>query len=547
MSARGQRYTAPRSAGRYTAAMSNIPARYNFARDVLDQLDPEALALWWISSDGGEAKLTFGAIAEQSRQVCNLLSAAGIGRGDTVVVLLPRIVEWWILNIACLRLGAIISPGPAQLTRDDIEYRLRRSSATCVICTPDVAPRVDAALRNLPATPVKLVVNGTMDGWESFDECVGEHDADFATADTAADETAAIYFTSGTSGPPKMAAHTHTSYPLRHAVTGTHWLDLHRGDLHWNLSDTGWAKAGWSSLYGPWNQGAAVFAVDAPRFNAVKTAGLLADYPIVTMCAAPTVYRSILLDSPGALELHSLRHCVAAGEPLNAEVVEAWREATGVTILDGYGQTETSLLVANTPGVELRPGSMGHAVPGYDVQVIDDRGNVLPTGQEGDIALQTAPQRPLGLFKEYWDDPEATAAAFRGDWFVTGDRAYVDDDGYFWFVGRADDVIITSGYRVGPFEVESALLAHDAVAESAVVSSPDEVRGEVVKAFVVLKPGYAASDELVVALQEHTKDRTAPYKYPRKIEFVEALPKTTTGKCKRAELRAAEWAAAPGN
>ena len=259
------------------------------------------------------------------------------------------------------------------------------------------------------------------------------------------------------------------------------------------------------------------------------------------MCAAPTVYRMLLLEGLGSTELRALRHCVAAGEPLNAEVVDQWRQATGITIREGYGQTETSLLVGSFPPMEARPGSMGTPAPGFDVQVVGENGEVLGPGQEGDIAVRVKPERPLGLFREYWKDPELTAAAYRGDWYITGDRAYRDEDGYFWFVGRADDVIITSGYRIGPFEVESALLGHEAVAESAVVSSPDPIRGEIVKAFVVLKPGFVASEQLVEELQEQVKRSTAPFKYPRAIDFVDRLPKTTSGKTMRASLRAAEW------
>jgi len=520
-----------------------VPERFNFARDVLDKLasDPDKLAIWWVGSGGGEEKVTFAEIAEQSRRACNFLADQGVRAGDVVVVLLPRIVEWWVLNITCLRMGAVISPGPAQLRSADIEYRLSRTGARCVIAHAEVAPRVDAIIEGCPSVHSRVIVGGERPGWARFEEGVAASSSDFETIDNASDDTAAIYFTSGTEGPPKMAAHTHVSFPLRSKLTGIHWLDLHDGELHWNLSDTGWAKAGWSSLYGPWNQGAVVFAVDSPRFDPGRVLDLLARYPVATMCAPPTVYRSILLEASDKIDLHSLRHCAAAGEPLNPEVLEEWKKATGIIIRDGFGQTESSLLTVNFPTTEPRPVSMGKPVPGYDVHIIDEAGEILPPGEEGDIGLRIKPQRPLGLFKEYFDDPAATAASVRGDWYVPGDRAYRDADGYFWFVGRADDVIISSGYRIGPFEVESALLEHEAVAESAVVSSPDSVRGEVVKAFVVLKTGHEASESLIAEIQDHVKSVTAPYKYPRKVEFVASLPKTITGKTKRAKLRHAEW------
>jgi acetyl-CoA synthetase/medium-chain acyl-CoA synthetase len=372
---------------------------------------------------------------------------------------------------------------------------------------------------------------------------------------TRADEPALLYFTSGTTGYPKMVAHTHASYGIGHQITGRLWLDLTPQDLHWTLSDTGWAKAAWGCFFGPWSQGAAIFMQDARgRFDAKETLHLLERYQVTTFCAPPTAYRLMVLEDLKSYDLRELRHCVGAGEPLNPEVIDAWRAGTGLTIHDGYGQTETVLLCGNFPGMEVRPGSMGRPSPGFEVAVIDDDGRPVEAGQEGDIAVRVAPQRPAGLFKEYWQNAEATAGAMRGDptnpsgqvWYITGDRAYVDGDGYFWFVGRADDVIISAGYRIGPFEVESALVEHPAVVESAVVASPDPVRGEIVKAFVILAPGYNASDALTEEIQDHVKRVTAPYKYPREIEFVTELPKTISGKIRRVELRERERAAKAG-
>jgi acetyl-CoA synthetase/medium-chain acyl-CoA synthetase len=350
-----------------------------------------------------------------------------------------------------------------------------------------------------------------------------------------------IYFTSGTVGYPKMVLHTHASYPLGHTITGKYWLDLGPDDLHWNVADTGWAKAAWSSLFGPWTMGAAVFAVDARgKFHASETLELLARHPVTTFCAPPTVYRTLVLEDLSAYRFPHLRHATSAGEPLNPEVIETWHAATGLTICDGYGQTETVLLCGNFPWLVVRAGSMGKPSPGFDLAVVDDAGQPLGPGREGDIAVRVSPERPLGLFAEYWNDPEATRACVRGDWYVTGDRGVVDENGYFWFVGRADDVIVSAGYRIGPFEVESALVEHPAVAEAAVVASPDPIRGEIVKAFVVLAPGFEGSPALAAELQEHVKATTAPYKYPREVEFVADLPKTVSGKIRRVELRERE-------
>jgi acetyl-CoA synthetase/medium-chain acyl-CoA synthetase len=373
---------------------------------------------------------------------------------------------------------------------------------------------------------------------------VAEAAEDFPAADTASDENAICYFTSGTTGYPKMAMHTHASYPLAHETTGRFWLDQRPNDLHWNISDTGWAKAAWSSYFGPWYCGSAVFVHHTEGFDPVRALQLLQRYPITTVCGAPTLYRMLVLQDLTAYRFPALRHCVAAGEPLNPEVIATWKERTGLTIRDGYGQTETVLLCGSFPCLEPRPGSMGKPAPGIDLHVIDEQGNPSPPHTEGELAVRIRPERPLGLFKEYWRDPERTAASFQGEWYLTGDRAYVDEEGFFWFVGRADDVILSSGYRIGPFEVESALLEHPSVAESAVVSSPDETRGEVVKAFVVLAPGFEGSDALRAELQEHVKKVTAPYKYPRSLEFVEALPKTVSGKIRRVELREREWGSA---
>jgi len=528
----------------YNSFELTAPEYYNFARDVIDKwaADPQKLAMWWVDDQGNEVKRTFAYFSERSKRFANLLKSLEIARGEVIIVVLPRYVEWWEIFVGALRAGVIIAPGTTQLTAKDILYRVNAAKAVAFITDNANAPKLEEVQEQCPTLKAKILVGGERAGWISYQEKMATASPDFETVNTRGDENAIFYFTSGTVGYPKMTVHTHTSYPLAHIITGKFWLDLKPNDLHWNLSDTGWAKAAWSSLFGPWLMGAAIFVHHSARFDPKKTLEMLQKYPITTLCGAPTNYRMMVLEDLKQYHFPHLRHCIGAGEPLNPEVIKIWKDATGITIRDGYGQTETVLLVGSFPFIEPRYGSMGKPAPGFDVQVVDENGQILPPNREGDVAVRVKPKRPLGLFKEYYGDPERTASVYRGDWYITGDRAYRDEDGYFWFVGRADDVILTSGYRIGPFEVESALLEHPAVAESAVVSSPDEVRGEVVKAFVILAPGYEPSEELVKELQEHVKKVTAPYKYPRKIEFVKSLPKTVSGKIRRVELRQKEWA-----
>ncbi|MFO7988324.1 MAG: AMP-binding protein [Thermodesulfobacteriota bacterium] len=519
-----------------------VPEYYNFASDVFDKWaqDKEKLAMLWVDDHGTEIKKTFHELSNASKQLANVFKSQGIGQGDVVIVVLPRNIEWWIAFTACIRCGAMIAPGTTQLTAKDLEYRANKSEAACVITTPAIAETFDQVASNCPTVKTKIVITEPKEGWTFWDEAMDKASDEFETAKTRADDNCLVYFTSGTTGFPKMALHAH-SYGYGHMVTGKYWLDLKPDDMHWNVSDTGWAKAAWSSYFGPWNQGAAQFVHHTDRFDPKVTLDLLAKYPITTMCGAPTIYRMLVLQDLSKYKFPFLRHCVGAGEPLNPEIIEVWKKATGCTIRDGYGQTETVILAGNFPCIPPRFGSMGKPTPGIDLHVVDDKGNILGPNEEGDIAVRIEPERPIGLFKEYWKEPDRTASAFIPGWYLTGDRAYVDEDGYFWFVGRSDDVILTSGYRIGPFEVESALIEHPAVAESAVVSSPDDTRGEVVKAFVILAPNYEPSDALVKEIQDHVKKTTAPYKYPRKIEFVEELPKTISGKIRRIELRDAEW------
>jgi medium-chain acyl-CoA synthetase len=516
------------------------PLHYNFTRDVIFRSANEApgkRAILWVDHAGVVSDRSFLELWQAVARTSSVLIEAGIRRGDTVLILLSREKEWWEVMLACLQIGAIASPATIQLTPKDIIYRCQAGGMRCVIGSETIAENVDIALAasDIP----KIHIGGARLGWIDYNllhAAVSPH-RDFV--DTTIDDDAICYFTSGTTGHPKMAIHGH-GYTLAHQVTGAHWLDLTAEDLHWNLSDTGWAKAAWSSLFGPWQQRAAIFVYHAPSFDAAATLHLLARFPITTLCAPPTAYRMFVRGGLNEWKFPALRHCVSAGEPLNPEVIDLWRAATGLEIYDGYGQTETIVLCANRPGA-TRQGSMGLPIPGTDLAVLDDEAAILGPGIEGDIALRVSDGYPLGLFKGYRGDPERTASVFLKGWYLTGDRAFVDHDGYFWFVGRQDDVILSSGYRIGPFEIESVLFEHAAVAESAVVSSPDPTRGEVVMAYIVLAAGREASEALVKELQDYVKATTAPYKYPRKIKFVESLPKTISGKIRRKDLRDIEW------
>lgn len=523
---------------------------YNFANDVVDkwaEQQPNKLAMLWLDDSNNERRVSFSQMSQASKRVANCLLEAGVQRGDTLILMLGRQVAWWEIMTACLRMGVVVSPATGQLSNKDLLYRIDATKASCIITDLGQQKKLENIKADCPSIKTVFTVDGGCANSLDFDRLAAAASDHFEIVKTAANEDALCYFTSGTTGYPKMCIHNHI-YALAHTTTGKYWLDLSEEDLHWNLSDTGWAKAAWSSYFAPWLQGAALFIHHSPGFDASASLAMFERYPITTFCAAPTAYRMLVQQNLEQRSFGKLRHCVGAGEPLNPEVIETWRQATGVTIHDGYGQTESVILCGNIPGLKTKLGSMGKPMPGINLAVVDAEGQRLPIGEEGDIAINVKPQSPLGLFKQYKHQPDKTAACFRGEWYITGDRATVDEDGYFWFVSRADDVILSSGYRIGPFEVESALLEHPAVVESAVVSSPDKERGEVVKAFVVLKQSYDTdkgsekNEALVKALQVHVKTVTAPYKYPRKIEFVSELPKTVSGKIRRVELRQKEWA-----
>ncbi len=523
-----------------------VPETFNFGVDVIDKWaeDPQKLAMVWVGEDGRDARYTFADMRRESNRFAQVLQGLGVGKGDGVMIVLSRVPQWHMMVVGMMKLGALPMPGTTLLTAKDYEYRINLAEAKVVIVDAVNAGKVDEIRAQCPSLEHCIVLGEPREGWVDYESVMAAATETFTLPDLRSDEPSMIYFTSGTTGGPKMVLHTQASYPFAHELTGKYWLDLQPDDLHWTLSDTGWAKAAYGVLFGPWRLGAAVFVQDSSgRFDAPETLGLLQKYGVTTFCAPPTAYRMLVLEDLKRYDLGQLRHCVGAGEPLNPEVIEQWKDGTGHTIYDGYGQTETVILVANFPCLEVKPGSMGKPVPGFDVSIIDSAtGEELPDDQEGDIAVRVKPQRPVGLFQEYWKDPDETASSFQGDWYITGDRGTRDADGYFWFVGRADDVIISAGYRIGPFEVESALIEHDAVAEPAVVASPDEMRGSIVKAFIVLAPGHEPSPTLATELQDHVKELTAPYKYPREVEFVTELPKTISGKIRRVELRQQEEA-----
>ncbi len=512
------------------------PDPFNFGTDVVDPFarEPGRPALLWRGADGAERRLGYADVARAANRFAHLLRSVGVRPGDPVVVMLPKIPEWQIAVIGGLEAGCLVIPSSTSLRPKDIEYRVNHSGSVALVTTTEQAAAVDEVRSKTPTLKHRLLLGGARDGWLALEPALAAVSDDAgARHATRASDPALVYYTSGTTGPPKAVLHTH-AYTWAQRYTAEFWLGLRGDDRLWTTSDTGWAKAAYSVLFGPWSVGAEVFMYGG-RFEPRRELELLEEAAPQVFCAPPTEYRLLVKeDKLASLRAPQLRECVSAGEPLNPEVIRAWQEKTGLTIRDGFGQTESILLIGNFPGNPVRPGSMGLPMPGHELAVIGDDGRALPPGEVGDVALHGAPP---SLFREYWKDPGATARTRRGEWYVTGDRGFVDADGYFWFVGRADDVIISAGYRIGPFEVESALIEHPDVMEAAAVAAPDADRGAVVKAYVVLRPGVVGDDTLVRRLQDHVKTVTAPYKYPRQIEFVTELPKTVSGKIRRVELR----------
>ncbi|XP_005143441.2 acyl-coenzyme A synthetase ACSM3, mitochondrial [Melopsittacus undulatus] len=530
-----------------------IPKYFNFASDVLDKWSeiekagkrPSNPAFWWINGEGEEVKWSFEELGFLSRKVANVLTkVCGLQKGDRIVVVLPRVPEWWLIAVACMRAGIVLIPGISQLSAKDILYRLQASKATCIITDDTLTPAVDSVASECQFLKTKLIVSkGSREGWLNFTDLYKNQSADHTCVKTRIQDSMIIFFTSGTTGSPKMTEHSQGSLGFRPLLSERYWLDSTPSDVIWSTADTGWIVASLASVFDPWVFGSCIFIHKLPRIESAAILNTLCRFPIDTLVSAPTLFRMLVQNDFSSYKFMNLKHCVSGGEPLNPEVLQQWKSKTGLDIYEVYGQTETGIICSGFKGMKIKPGSMGKAAPLYDVQIIDKNANILPSGQQGEIAVRSKPIKPLGFFSGYVDNPKKTAETERGDFYVTGDRGTVDEDGYFQFIGRDDDIIISSGYRIGPFEVENALIEHPAVAETAVVSSPDPIRGEVVKAFVVLSPTFSSNDleSLTWDLQEHVKKTTAPYKYPRKVEFVQELPKTVTGKIKRNELRKKEW------
>jgi acetyl-CoA synthetase/medium-chain acyl-CoA synthetase len=524
---------------RYREFHWDTPKLFNFGATIdAFAADPSRVALVWEDQEGNRARLTFADLRNQSNRIANVLAGLGIKRDDGVMLVLPRITLWQAAYIGALKAGAMVIPCISMLREKDLAYRANHSGATAIIAGLDSAELVADLRTQCPSIKHYLLAASARPGWTSLRELMNQASADFTPAQTRGHEPAICYYTSGTTKEPKAVLHGH-AYIYAHRFTGSAWLDLKPTDLHWTTSDTGWAKAAYGVIFGPWMNGVTTFMYNG-RFDPRRELELLRRYRVTTFCAPPTEFRMLVKEALASYKLPALRHCTAAGEPLNPEVIEVWHDHYKLLIHDGYGQTETTLVAANLPGMEIRPGSMGRPFLGLDVRVLDENLNECKEGEVGQIAVRVKPHKPPSIMLEYWQNPEENAAVFRGDFYLTGDQALRDADGYLWFVGRTDDVITSAGYRIGPFEVESALLEHPAVMESAVVASPDPARGSIVKAFVRCRIGVEVGDALAEELQDHVKRMTAPYKYPREIEFVDDLPKTVSGKIRRVDLRKLE-------
>ena len=520
----------------------SVPDNFNFAFDVVAKRAVEAdkVALIAINQTGEEViHHSYSDLDKASNRLVNALMSMGVKKGDAALVVLPRIAEWYHVLLGCCKAGVVAMPGTNLLKAKDLEYRIKRADAKLAIVTTAHAEAIEEIMANCRTLEHLVLVGDKRDGWLGLETiCLAERDeADRTTLPiTKSDELMLIYFTSGTTANPKMVGRDH-AYALAHSITGEYWMDLKESDVHWTLTDTGWAKAAWGLLYPPLLAGSAILLYDGEGFDLDIHLKIIAEQNVTTFCAPPTIYRVFAQSDMSGADLSSLRHCFGAGEPLNPEAMRAWKDATGCDIYDGYGQTETINIVANFPNMEIRPGSMGKPCPGLTVDVINDEGNIVDDDEVGHIGVKITDPYPPGLFRGYYRDEQETAKSFRNGWYYTGDTATRDSEGYIWFVGRSDDIITSAGYRISPFEVESALIEHAAVVESAVVAKSDYLRGEIVVAFITLAAGYDPTDDLVKEIQNFVKNLTAPYKYPRRIEFRHALPKTISGKIRRVELR----------
>ena len=524
----------------------DVPEAFNFGFDVVDEwarVDPEKRALVWCDDRDEERTFTFDDLSKLSNRAANAFRKLGIGKGDVVMMILRRRWEYWVCAVALCKLGATIIPASLQLTRKDVVYRANSADVKAIVAVNDeyVCTQVEEAMPDCPTVREKFIVDGSREGWVDFDELIAGYPDTFerptGEAGVTSKDIMLMYFTSGTTGNPKAVEHNF-AHPLGHIITAKYWQQVQENKLHMSVTDSGWAKFGWGKIYGQWIAGATIFAYDMDKFVPTKLLQKIQDYKLTTFCAPPTMYRFMLQEDVAAYDLSSVENFATAGEPLNAEVTIQWERLTGKKIREGFGQTEGPVLLATFPWIEPRPGSMGKPSPLLNVKLLDDDGREVDDGEEGAICVTGLKEAyPPGLFVGYYGNPERTEEAVGGEYYNLHDMAWRDSDGYCYFVGRNDDVIKCSGYRIGPFEVESALVEHPAVVECAVTAAPDPIRGKVVKATIVLAKGYEGTDALTRELQDHVKKTTAPYKYPRIIEYVDELPKTIGGKIKRKLIR----------
>ncbi len=523
----------------------NVPKDFNFSYDVVDEwarINPKKVALCWVNDKGAHIDFTFEDIKRESDKTAAYFQSLGIGKGDMVMLSLKRRYEFWFSIIALHKIGAVAIPATHLLTKKDIVYRANAATIKAIVADGEqvIMTHISDALAESPSVEKVISVGPIIpEGWEDFHKGI-ESAAPFVKPEhpNNNDDIMLMYFTSGTTGEPKMVAHTFT-YPLGHIVTGKYWHNLNEKSLHLTVADTGWGKAVWGKLYGQWFVGATVFVYDHEKFTPADMLKMIQDYKITSFCAPPTIFRFMIKEDLHMYDLSSLKYCTIAGEALNPSVYNDFLEATGVKLMEGFGQTETTVTIATFPWMEPKPGSMGVPNPAYDIDLITADGRKAEDGEQGEIVIHTDKGYPVGLFKEYYRDPVKTKESCNDNTYHTGDLAWRDEDGFFWFVGRTDDVIKSSGYRIGPFEVESACMTHPAVVECAITGVPDDIRGQIIKATIVLSKEYKdkAGDALIKEIQDHVKRTTAPYKYPRMVEFVDELPKTISGKIRRVEIR----------
>ncbi len=517
-----------------------VPEDFNFAYDCVDYIarhQPDRRAMVWCDDLGHQRTFTFGDMSRYSNMTANLLLQNGVKRGDMVMVILKRHYQFWFTILALHKIGAVIIPATNLLTKKDVVYRVNAARVSAIVCTADgeVSQAVEDGEPEFYGPVQKFLVHGGREGWLDFDRELESCSPVLERVPNKASDPMLLYFSSGTTGYPKMVIHDH-SYAIAHIVTARHWHNVVPDGLHLTVADTGWGKAVWGKLYGQWLCGAGVFVYDYTKFTPKDLLQKIQQYRITTFCAPPTIYRFFIKEGMEGYDLSSLTYATTAGEALNPEVYNRFLDYTGLRLMEGFGQTETVLSLANLVNSTPKPGSMGKPSPLYHVEVVDSEGIPVSTGEVGEIVIRADGPTP-GLLMEYYQDPERTKEAWHDGWYHTGDTVWQDEDGYFWYVGRTDDVIKASGYRIGPFEIESVLMEHPAVLECAVTGAPDPIRGTVVKATIVLMKGYQPTLELTKELQDYVKHQTAPYKYPRIVEYVEELPKTISGKIRRVAIR----------